>query len=114
MATKALHVDTSVIMEGVFRLKTNIGSDTNTGKAYNPKQVEFIAFCDYAYEQISSEGQRHSVTQEKVFKFLCYHAFRKKKPRGRKKKDKICEVFGKDEFNIVMENFRNMSNNGDD
>ena len=48
MATKALHVDTSVIMEGVFRLKTNIGSDTNTGKAYNPKQVEFIAFCDYA------------------------------------------------------------------
>ena len=49
-----------------------------------------------------------------MFKFLCYHAFRKKKPRGRKKKDKICEVFGKDEFNIVMENFQSMSSNNDD
>ena len=53
----------------------------NTQKAYDPKNDEYVDFCNHAY---SSHGisTRYTVTTEKLFLFLFYHAFREQYKRG--------------------------------
>jgi hypothetical protein len=53
----------------------------NTSKAYDPKDREYMAFCDHAYRD-SPITSRYTVGTEKVFLFLFYHAFRCHYKRG--------------------------------
>jgi Centromere DNA-binding protein complex CBF3 subunit, domain 2 len=55
---------------------------TNTTKCHGPKIDEFFEFCDIIY---SHDPYKYNLTDEKVFRFLFYCAFRKQKKRGGRK-----------------------------
>ena len=74
----------------------------NTNFAYDPKQEEFIQFCDYAFPSNPSLGSVSStVTPDKVFQFL-YYVSRRGKRKTKKKKDEI--KFDKVTFELVRNN----------
>jgi hypothetical protein len=53
----------------------------NTSSAYDPKNREYMAFCDHVYSH-SPIQSRYTIGTEKVFEFLFYHAFRNQYKRG--------------------------------
>ena len=55
----------------------------NTKAAYEPKQVEFLEFCDEIYG--STATARH-IDEDKVYRFLFYQTHHGKKKPGPKKK----------------------------
>ena len=55
----------------------------NTKAAYEPKQLEFLEFCDEIYGNAATA--RH-IDADKVYRFLFYVTHRKKKKPGPKKK----------------------------
>ena len=54
---------------------------TNTKIAYAPFQAEFKGFCDSKHP---NDQFPHCVTEEKLFGFLWYQAYREKRPRNQK------------------------------
>ena len=69
-----------LLAEAVKRL-TNQTREGNTAVAYDPKTAEYYAYCDHEYGHAHVQS-RYTVTQEKLFDFLFYHAFRNKYPVG--------------------------------
>ena len=60
-----------------------------TDVAYAPKLREFLGFCEHFYSGNAFDGtSKHTVTAEKLFKFLFYQAYREQRKKGRKKKSK--------------------------
>jgi Centromere DNA-binding protein complex CBF3 subunit, domain 2 len=53
----------------------------NTSKAYDPKKIEFLRFCDAVFEDEPEPG-RYFVTRRKAFMFVWYHAHRPKRSSG--------------------------------
>ena len=51
----------------------------NTLKAMEPKEKEYIEYCNKAYP---NDLHRHTLKYEKVYKFMVYQSFREQKPRG--------------------------------
>ena len=86
----------------------------NTLIAYEPKGQEFIQFCELVYGLTGNNVVPVvTVTEEKVFAFLFFQAFRPQRKRGRKRKqreeDEIHEQtietpvqFDKEEFDRVI------------
>ena len=54
----------------------------NTKAAYEPKEAEFLEFCDELYGK--TDAPRH-VNVDKVYRFLFYVSHRQKRKRGKKK-----------------------------
>ena len=54
---------------------------TNTKRCYDPKKLEFLQFCKSVF---SDEENPELVTEQKVFIFLFYQAYRSKKKKKRK------------------------------
>ncbi|MEY4861806.1 MAG: hypothetical protein RL059_1510 [Bacteroidota bacterium] len=80
---------------------TRMDIPANTNKAYSPKEKEFLAF---ARQVFSNQALPDIVTEEKVFAFLYYQAYRSKKKRGRKRKDTTMILFDVKEYDEVMAN----------
>ena len=59
------------------------GMCENTRKAMEPKEKEYIQFCNVVYPQ---DIHRHTLTFEKVYRFMWFQSFREKRPRGGNKK----------------------------
>ena len=55
----------------------------NTLKAYQPKQAEWKAFCDYQYASLPESYYRYAVEPEKFHRFMYYQVHREQKKRGR-------------------------------
>lgn len=56
----------------------------NTAKAYEPKEIEFIQFCRTIYGSGESSTAFTEIgTEEKVFPFLFYTAYKDKRKRGK-------------------------------
>ena len=72
----------------------------NTNKAYKPKETEFLQFARTVF---SDHPIPDIVTEEKVFAFLYYQAYRRPKKRGRSKRGQNRNVFDLAEYNNVME-----------
>lgn len=71
----------------------------NTKIAYDRKGKEFLAFCKAVY---SSQDIPTTVTEEKVFGFLFYQAYRPCRKRGRKRNASADVIFDLEEFNSVI------------
>ena len=71
----------------------------NTRLAYDRKTQEFVAFCNSMY---STHEFPTTVTEEKVFGFLYYQAYRKTRRRGRKRRCSGTEIFDADDFRAVL------------
>jgi hypothetical protein len=72
----------------------------NTRLAYDRKGQEFLAFCNEMY---ASHDFPATVTEEKVFGFLYYQAYRPSRKRGRKRRNAEDAIFDADHFRSVME-----------
>ena len=59
--------------------ESNKNRKRNTQLAYDPKVEEFKLFCEYKY---STKPFPHCVTEEKVFGFLYFQAYRDLRKRG--------------------------------
>ena len=71
----------------------------NTKLAYDCKGKEFLEFCQAAY---SHHEIPTTVTEEKVFGFLYYQAYRRCRKRGRKRPNQTDGRFDMAEFSCVI------------
>ena len=72
----------------------------NTNLAYGRKGQEFLAFCQAVY---SEHEFPTTVTEEKVFGFLYYQAYRQARKRGRKRRNTgDVSLFDVDDFRAVL------------
>ena len=78
---------------------TRLDIPINTNRAYGPKEKEFLAF---AREIFSNQALPDIVTEEKVFAFLFYQAYRSPKKRGRRRRDSNQAVFNSDDYREVL------------
>ena len=73
----------------------------NTNFAYDPKQREFLEFCDYVYPTNHNVGSVSStVTPEKVFQFL-YYASRRGKRTSRSRNDSDVPKFDREVYDLI-------------
>lgn len=80
----AASIAQSVEMDNASHLvsQTNLQNRrVNTAKAYDPKKQEFLAFCDHMYAG-KPVTTRYVVTEDKLYFFLFYQAYRSKKKGG--------------------------------
>jgi hypothetical protein len=82
-AVHAARVNNAEVLAAVVATVRINSRPENTSKAYDPKNREYMAFCDHAYGD-SPIACRYTVGTEKVFLFLFYHAFRDHYGRGGK------------------------------
>ena len=87
----------------IYASNKNMG-ETNTNKAYNPKILEFEAFCHSCYSH-QPVNERTTVENGKVFMFMCYVAMRPPKPRGRKKQSTSISHFNRAEYDEINEKY---------
>jgi hypothetical protein len=68
----------SNLLDHAINASHALGDKDNTKRAYDPKRLEFLEFLDYkyAYECVVN---RYTVQYNKVYEFICYHAYRNKK-----------------------------------
>jgi hypothetical protein len=71
----------------------------NTIIAYKAKAAEFIVFCNTIY---SNQDYPQTVTEEKVFGFLFYQAYRGKRRKGRARRGHARPVFDMSDYESVM------------
>ena len=74
---------------------------TNTRRCYGPKKIEFSQFCHSVF---SEDENPETVTEDKVFIFLFYQAYRAKKT-GKARSSKTSETvihFSRETFDNVM------------
>jgi len=79
----------------------------NTAKAYDPKKAEWNAFCN-CYMSHQDLSTRYTVTSDKCFAFLTYHAFREQRQRGGKKfvgGSRPPTEFDPSEFNAIIKTY---------
>ena len=76
----------------------------NTKAAYDPKMAEYEQYCDYKFNY-EPAATRYTVTGDKVFEFLFYHAMRNKYSVGGPGK-KTRNGFQEDDFEHVMGTYK--------
>jgi phage antirepressor YoqD-like protein len=84
----------------------------NTIASYNPRIKEFREYCQAKFSNLRSYAIEQ-VTEEKLFGFLFYQAYQKKRQNGRKKEQQQF-VFDPDDFDHVMSQFNDQLNQNDD
>ena len=72
-------------LQAVARCLNRGPKDSNTNKAYNPKEAEYNAFCDAVYPAVAASF-RYTVDSDRLYLFLFYQAFREKKSQKGVKK----------------------------
>jgi hypothetical protein len=82
-AVHAARVNNAEVLAAVVATVRIASRPKNTSLAYDPKNREYMAFCDHAYVD-SPISSRYTIGTEKVFLFLFYHAFRNHYDRGGK------------------------------
>ena len=85
---------------------TRLDIPVNTNRAYGPKEKEFIAF---AREIFSNQALPDIVTEEKVFAFLYYQAYRSPKKRGRRRRGTTQSIFNSEDYREVLASTNNES-----
>ena len=80
-ALHAARVNTAERLANVVRTVWIASRPANTAMAYDPKNREYMAFCEHVYRGIPISS-RYTVSTDKVFYFLFYHAFRNQYVRG--------------------------------
>ena len=86
----------------------------NTKKLYDPKILEFQNYCNAIYRAAEVEGTTYTVTNAKVYDFLCYTAFRPKRQGGKRKNGeeeaRYCGAFNEQEYRAVKDKYFGQSN----
>jgi hypothetical protein len=82
-----------------------IGSNKaeNTNRAYSAKLFEFIEYSDYARPQ-QDEATRYLVTEDNIFDYCWYVAYRQKRGRGKRKRQEgaLHIYFSETEFQALQ------------
>jgi hypothetical protein len=86
-------------------------SRPNTLASYNPRVREFREFCQAKFSNLRPYAIEQ-VTEEKLFGFLFYQAYRAKRQNGRKKEPKEL-LFDVVDFDRVMSQFNDRLNESD-
>ena len=92
----------------VLAMQQRVQSDTagnksvNTAKAYGPKLLEFSGFCNHFYHD-DGAGLARLVTEDKLYKFLFYQAYREQRKKGCKKNgESVDDKFDPNDYNSVV------------
>jgi hypothetical protein len=84
-------------MEARVDKDANDNERTNTDLAYGPKLKEFMGFCQSLYAENTPVGADvYTVTEEKLYKFAFYHAYRENHRKGGCKKKQQCTTNSQD------------------
>jgi Centromere DNA-binding protein complex CBF3 subunit, domain 2 len=75
---------------------------SNTVKCHKGKILEFFEYCDEIYPH---DPYKYNLTDEKVFRFMYYQAFRQLKSRGGKKNTGAKKYFDRASYDTVIGNF---------
>jgi hypothetical protein len=81
-AIQAARVANADLLARVVETQRIASRPANTASAYDPKNREYMAYCDHAYAYTPIHQSRYTITTEKVFHFLFYHAYRNQYKRG--------------------------------
>lgn len=90
-------------MRQTVHLLTHQHEPANTRAAYEPKVKEYREFCDHRFAHLPADS-KYTVTSEKLYRFLFYQAFRKKR-----KKRKRNSFFDKDEYEDIMSKYASIT-----
>ena len=90
---------TSRLEQGVLQLRESL-RPSNTAKAQDPKEEEYMQFCDALYPQ---DIHRHILNSDRVYRFMFYQAFREKRRTGGRRQNSQLNFFDVDAYNNVME-----------
>ena len=100
---------TGQLRQGVHRM-LEAELPENTRKAINPKMREFLQFCKTVYAGI---GNNTILTDDNVYRFMSYVAFREKRKRGGKKKEgNNDKIFDFEEYKQVMSSISSVNASG--
>ena len=72
------------LVEGVNKQR-NVLRRSNTLIAYDPKDAEYMAFCNAIFPSVDL-AERYRVTANKVYNFMFYQVYRSKRKPGKGKK----------------------------
>ena len=95
------HNLTSRLEQGVLSLRETLRPD-NTAKAQDPKEEEYMQFCDALYPH---DIHRYVLNSDRVYRFMFYQSFREKKRVGGRPTIET-NFFDVDGYNDVMASFR--------
>ena len=79
----------------------------NTQIAYDPKKLEFRAYCDYKFSGESRET-RYTVTAAKVYPFIWYQSMREKRATGGKRKRDQTSAFNSEDFEAILNVYKSV------
>ena len=84
--------------------ESNSNKIANTNRAYDPKMLEFKQFCASLY---GNDYLAPIVTEEKIFAFLFYQAYREKKTKKSRQlcTDSTVSRFDREDYNEVTKKF---------
>ena len=90
----------SRLEQGVLQLRESY-RPSNTSKAQDPKEEEYMQFCDALYPH---DVHRHVLNADRVYRFIIFQAFREKRRRGgRRGLGDQANFFDLDAYNTVMD-----------
>lgn len=99
--------ENSGFMTRVIHDVTQQNAKGNTQIAYDPKKLEFRAYCDYKFSAESHET-RYTVTAAKVYPFIWYQSMREKRATGGKRKRGQTSAFDSTDFDAVLNIYKSV------
>ena len=69
----------------IIQTEKEDNENDNTFLSYNPKKLEFIAFCEHIYAPPMALESKHRLTPDKFYNYLYYQSRRAQYKTGKKK-----------------------------